>query len=89
MGQSHDLIQCADHKWAPWSLACVHLVNGAPDWTAVPNDDSPEVDLDWLCIECHRKHPEVDVDDLRAICIHCVRELQTKAGVADDFGDTD
>lgn len=85
MNEPHHLIQCSDHQWAPWSLVCVHLVNGGTDWNAVPNDDSPEVDFDWLCDECYRKQPDVNVDDLRAICIHCVRVLQAKAGVTDRF----
>ena len=84
---NHHLIQCADHKWAPWSLVCVHLVKGSTDWNAVPNDDSPEVDFDWFCSECRCKLPDVDVDDMRAICIHCVRELQVKAGIdPESFG---
>ena len=65
----------------PWSLVCVHLVNGSKDWIAVPNDDSLEVDFDWFCSDCRRKLPDVDVDDMWAICIHCVRELQAEVGI--------
>ena len=80
MNQSLNLIQCADHKWAPWSIVCIHLVDGGTDWNPVPNE-MPEVDYDWLCDVCRNKYPDVDVDDLKSICIHCVRELQSKAGV--------
>lgn len=43
-----------------------------------------EVDYDWLCDDCRNKHPDMDVDDLKAICIHCVRVLQARAGVDPD-----
>jgi hypothetical protein len=75
------LIQCGDHKWAPWSLVCVHLVNReSHEWCPVPNPD-PEVDHDWLCPQCFEKYPDVDVEVVRCICIHCVREL--RAGASD------
>jgi hypothetical protein len=83
MNQSNNLIQCADHKWAPWSVVCVHLINGETDWNPVPNE-MPEVDYDWLCTDCRSKHPDLELDDLKAICIHCVRELQARAGVDPD-----
>lgn len=81
VNQSHNLIQCSDHKWAPWSIVCIHLVNGSTDWNPVPNNDSPEVDYDWLCNECRSKLPDLEADGLKAICIHCVRLLQIRAGV--------
>jgi hypothetical protein len=82
----HDLIQCGDHKWAPWSIVCTHLVSGdSREWVPVPSTN-PEVEYDWLCPDCVRTHEDVvggdnDAEDellpkLKAICIHCVRELR-------------
>lgn len=77
-----NLIQCGDHSYAPWSIVCVHLIGGATDWCPVPSDH-PEVDHDWHCSQCRDQCPDVDIDDLQAICIHCVRELQREAGIVD------
>ena len=73
-----DLIQCADHKWAPWSIVCKHLVEGtSDDWRPIPSS-SLEVDFDWMCPACESDHErdQDDVENLRAICIHCVRKLR-------------
>jgi hypothetical protein len=76
---SQKLIQCADHKWAPWSIVCGHLLQGkAKDWNAVPQEGSGEAMNDWLCSKCLKRLPDVPVEDLHAICIHCVRKLQAR-----------
>jgi hypothetical protein len=89
---SHNLILCGDHKLAPWSVVCVHLVEGtSKDWVPVhiePQDRShPDVENDWLCRECACLG-EPPVQNLKAICIHCVRELQARAGYQTE-GDTE
>lgn len=74
------LIQCGDHQWAPWSIVCKHLVSGeSADWCPVAAEEDGEVEHDWLCPSCLANHPNHDVDDLKAICIHCVRILRGKA----------
>jgi len=73
---SENLIECGDHQWSPWSIVCVHLMEQtSKDW--VPIDSNfPEVDHDWVCPECEKKMMEPEIDDLRCICIHCVRILR-------------
>lgn len=71
---NHQLIQCGGHGWAPWSIVCVHLVEGTSrEWVAVPSDFD-EVDYDWFCPACDPENP--DIEQLKAICIHCVRKLR-------------
>jgi hypothetical protein len=74
------LIQCRDHRWAPWCVVCVHLCEGtATEWIAVPiEDEICEVQNEWPCPGCHAQMPYLDDKLLEAICIHCVAEL--KAG---------
>jgi hypothetical protein len=75
-----NLIQCGDDGWAPWSVVCIHLLNGSSrEW--VPLDSTnPEVDHDWLCPECVKKHDAGDhnLNEMRAVCIHCVRKVRAK-----------
>lgn len=82
--KNHNLIQCGDHMWAPWSLVCSHLLDGSSRvWLPLDNP-LPEVDYDWMCPECLSRHDEeasaddYDITDLRAICIHCVREVRKR-----------
>ena len=78
---ANDLIQCGRHgMWAPWSIVCVHLMEGqSRQWQAVPSN-APEVDFDWLCPSCLEKHNRgQDVLDLsKAVCMHCVRVLRKR-----------
>jgi hypothetical protein len=66
------LIQCGDHGWAPWGVVCVHLVNGtAAQWCRVPGRD-----YDRLCPACLVKGPDLPVEYLKAVCLHCIRQMQ-------------
>ena len=74
----HDLIQCADHQWAPWSVVCIHLCQGTSrQWEGL-DSNNPEVDHDWLCPACMKEHmaDQDNLDHLRPVCIHCVRKLR-------------
>ena len=77
--ENHNLIRCAGDGWAPWSIVCVHLATGeSKEWIPIESNN-PEVDHDWVCPECDTTLQEsgsVDVDKLKAICIHCVRRLR-------------
>ena len=79
------LIQCGDHSWAPWSVICVHLMEGdSKEWMAMPSVH-PEVDHDFICPACHEQGGEVGweamMDKLKAVCIHCVRKLQAEPNI--------
>ena len=70
------LIRCGDHSLAPWAVACVHVMEGtAADLVRVPQDEGSEVKYDWACRECYEKlqRDECPVEDLRAVCVHCLR----------------
>lgn len=81
---NHDLIKCSDHKLAPWSIVCTHLINGqSREWKHL-DSNNPEVDHDWLCPDCmtqyineNRQNLKTDITHLRPVCIHCVRKLRT------------
>jgi hypothetical protein len=79
------LIQCGDHKWAPWAIICCHLMDNPEDheWCPIEVNDGREVDNDYVCPECFEAHFEQgephDIDKLRAVCIHCLRHLHEKA----------
>jgi hypothetical protein len=76
----HDLIQCADHSFAPWSCVCNHLFNGSShDWRPVSREEGTEVENDWVCKACQARLPELTAEDFRAVCIHCVRKMQAKS----------
>ncbi len=76
-----DLIQCGDHKWAPWSIVCIHLIDGhCREWVALESS-SDETDHDWVCPDCADAMAECEpskeiVANLRPVCIHCVRQLR-------------
>ncbi len=76
------LIQCGDHKFAPWSVVCIHLIEGtSKEWTPVQVEGGTEVENDWMCPDCVSKMEAGDTDMvplLRPICIHCVRKLRRK-----------
>jgi hypothetical protein len=48
---------------------------------AVRQPEGSEVEFDWICPECYERYfgqdqdGSADVDDLRAVCIHCLRLL--------------
>jgi hypothetical protein len=70
------LIRCNDHRYAPAVIVCVHLFDRqATEWCPVPSGDL-EVEHDWLCPACLQLFPEIDVEDLRTVCIHCARKLR-------------
>lgn len=74
------LIQCGDHQWAPWCVVCVHLATGAShQWERIAGEDGNQDD--WVCPACLAKMPDdIIVENLKAICIHCVRVLQARDG---------
>lgn len=75
------LIECGDHSYAPWSIVCVHLIDGTSrEWKLIEVDDGREVDGDWVCPDCHEKHMagNDDINFLRPICMHCVRTIRKK-----------
>ena len=87
--KSGRLIECRDHKFAPWSIVCRHLVTGrSREWIRVEGSGEPDdlTDEDWVCPECFEKHfgqphdepSEDDLKDLQAICMHCVRKLRKR-----------
>jgi len=73
------LIQCGDHKWAPWCVVCVHLVEGtSQQWERLAGSDGDQDD--WVCPECLATGVEnLPIEELKAICIHCVRDMQARA----------
>lgn len=72
-----NLIQCGDHKMAPWSVVCIHLIQSeSNEWIPIEST-SPEVDYDWTCPECvPEPNKEINIENLRPVCIHCVRKLR-------------
>jgi hypothetical protein len=77
-----NLIPCGDHQYAPWCAICVHLAEGTSNqWVAIPNEQgNPDVLHDWVCPACAERLPDLDAQDFKAVCIHCVRALQAEAG---------
>jgi hypothetical protein len=76
------IIQCRHHEWASWSVICVHLAGGAShEWARIDSSDGNEDD--WVCPEClARGVGGLPIEDLRLVCVHCVRELQARHDVA-------
>ena len=73
------LIECGDHSLAPAGVVCVHLARGeSKEWLRVPQGAGSECD-DWICPGCAEKFPMIDVDDLVALCMHCIRARQKDA----------
>jgi len=81
MTENKKLVQCGDHGFAPWGIICIHIIDGtAKEVVATPQDAGSEVENDWLCPECAERHcgPNSrvgDIDDLRCVCVHCLRKL--------------
>lgn len=75
------LIECGDHRLAPWATTCSHIMLGtATDVVPIRCEEGSEIEHDWLCPQCFRKYyldnrNAFDVDDLRAVCIHGLREV--------------
>ena len=73
------LVQCGDHQLAPWALTCTHVCDGtATDVFPIPQDVGSETENDWLCMDCFEKFAierQGSVEDLRVVCIHCLRNL--------------
>ena len=77
------LIQCADHKYAPWGLICVHLSDHtSTEWVRVPQEPGEEFENDWLCPACIKKFPNLSINDLRAVCIHCIQKLREESSTS-------
>ena len=75
-----ELIQCGHRKNAPWGIICVHLSDHtSAAWVRVPQEPGKDFENDWLCPECIEKFPDLSADNLRAVCIHCIRELRRGA----------
>jgi hypothetical protein len=77
-----NLIRCADGRWAPACILCVHLCDGQSDqWVQLPQPDGGEV-FDYLCPECFEKGPDaLELDDLRSCCFHCANRLIEERGI--------
>jgi hypothetical protein len=80
MGYQQYMVQCADHKFAPCVVVCRHLVSGeSREWYPVIVEG--QECYDWICPECAKSFGEIPLDDLQAVCMHCVREMQKTATV--------
>ena len=72
------LIQCGDHGYAPWGVVCVHLIKGtSKEWCRL---DNPDGNTDWVCPSCLANLTDENIENLHAICMHCIRKIQAKAG---------
>jgi hypothetical protein len=70
--------QCGDHQWAPGGLVCIHLIdNPAQHGNKLATTEGDH----WLCDGCFADLDAVGVDDLKLVCMHCVRALQARGGV--------
>ena len=68
------LITCGDHRQAPACIVCRHISEGTA-LEAVKTPALPGEQSDYLCPVC-AEHPwNLGIDDIVAVCIHCVREL--------------
>ena len=83
-----NLIQCADHTWAPWAIICIHLMERpeTTEWLPIENDDDREVDFDYICRACAERRDRLGsydkmIEFLRPVCIHCLRDLRQRAGL--------
>jgi hypothetical protein len=74
-----DLIKCK-HGWRPWSIVCVHLLNGSStDWIPIPQNRKGD-SFDWICPKCDKRWEEMvekfNIDDVRPVCIDCVADIR-------------
>ena len=78
---SINMIKCGGNRQARCATTCVHIVERtARKVLPIRNDDGSEVEYDWLCPQCFKKYyleneGTFDVDDLRAVCIRCMRKI--------------
>src|SRR5262249_57420864 len=80
--QGMNLIECGEHGMAPGCVICTHLAEGASnEWHPVDNGEATnEGASDWLCPRCFSKMTATSLDDIRTVCLHCVRRLQQRPG---------
>lgn len=74
--ENHKLIQCADHSWAPWGIVCIHIIEGtAVEAIPMPQEDGSEVESDWMCPSCAEEMVNSNIENLRPVCMHCIRKV--------------
>lgn len=72
------LVTCADHKKAPGVVVCVHCFDHQAKLMYPVSSGPPQEEPDWLCEECVKQFPDVPLDLLKMVCMHCARELPGK-----------
>jgi hypothetical protein len=61
---------------APAVIVCRHLLDGTSrEWVEIVPDDHQEVS-DWICRDCAERFPDIPVEDLRSVCMHCCRAFR-------------
>lgn len=79
MAEDIRYIKCHHGEKMPWSIVCVHLMEGtSKEWTPIPSGFAPEVEHDWVCPKCEENMDKPNLDDLKPICICCVEHLRAK-----------
>jgi DNA-directed RNA polymerase subunit RPC12/RpoP len=72
------MLRCREHGLAPGGVICVHLARGeSKDWIKV--GAGPECEHDYVCAACAERINDLDAADLKAICMHCIRALQSES----------
>src|SRR5262249_15179395 len=63
-----NLIQCGDHKLAPWCAVCKHILRGATEeYVRIAGRPGEQDDL--LCPACFAIGPDdLDINELAAVC---------------------
>jgi len=74
------MITCGDHKQAPASMVCIHLVTGESKHWHGAMVEGNDVAEDWLCPECEPHPWDLGLKDWRLICMHCIRRMQEETG---------
>lgn len=79
------LVKCGNHHMAPAGMICIHLADQtSTEWRSMiplfdPAEDSTQFENDWLCRECFDRCVATqslpDLDDIRTVCIYCIRDL--------------
>lgn len=68
------LIECGDHKFAPYCLVCDHLFKGiSKEYIRIEGQGG--LQDDYICPKCGEQFPTIDIDQLRCVCIFCARDL--------------
>jgi hypothetical protein len=71
------MVQCGDHGQAPGGIVCHHLVSGqSRGWLSACT--GPGSEHDWICPDCAERIKEVTKDELRLVCVHCIRALRAQ-----------